>query len=106
MNFYSKITISLFVFFLSVLTINNRIDNRIENKIESKLTSGFVDKDYTNISNPANFNSNKIFKSSIPDLTFAANKSIDAVVHVKNTSIVKDSDSWALQFFYGDDSRQ
>lgn len=106
MNFYSKITVSLFVFFLLVLTINNRIDNRIENKIESKLTSGFVDKDYTYISNPANFNSNKIFKSSLPDLTFAANKSIDAVVHVKNTSIVKDSDSWALQFFYGDDSRK
>lgn len=106
MNFYSKITVSLFVFFLLVLTINNRIDNRIENKIESKLTSGFVDKDYTYISNPANINSNKIFKSSLPDLTFAANKSIDAVVHVKNTSIVKDSDSWALQFFYGDDSRK
>ena len=106
MNFYSKITVSLFVFFLLVLTINNRIDNRIENKIESKLTSGFVDKDYTYISNPANFNTNKIFKSSLPDLTFAANKSIDAVVHVKNTSIVKDSDSWALQFFYGDDSRK
>ena len=106
MNFYSKITVSLFVFFLLVLTINNRIDNRIENKIESKLTSGFVDKDYTNISTPANFNSNKILKSSLPDLTFAANKSIDAVIHVKNTSIVKDSDSWALQFFYGDDSRK
>ena len=106
MNFYSKITASLFVFFLLVLTINNRIDNRIENKIESKLTSGFVDKDYPNISIPANFNSNKILKSSLPDLTFAANKSIDAVVHVKNTSIVKDSESWALQFFYGDDSRK
>ena len=106
MNFYSKITISLFVFFLLVLTVNNRIDNRIESKIESKLTSGFFDKDYPNISIPANFNSNKILKSSLPDLTFAANKSIDAVVHVKNTSIVKDSDSWALQFFYGDDSRK
>ncbi len=106
MNFYSKITVSLFVFFLLVLTLNNRIDNRIENKIESKLTSGFVDKDYPKISIPANFNSNKILKSSLPDLTFAANKSIDAVVHVKNTSIVKDSDSWALQFFYGDDSRK
>ncbi len=44
--------------------------------------------------------------SSLPDLTFSANKSIDAVVHVKNTSIVKDSDSWALQFFYGDDSKK
>ena len=106
MNFYSKITVALFVFFLLVLTINNRIDKRIENKIESKLTSGFVDKDYPNISIPANFNSNKILKSSLPDLTFAANKSIDAVVHVKNTSNVKDSDSWALQFFYGDDSRK
>ena len=106
MNFYSKIAVSIFVFFLLVLTINNRIDNRIENKIESKLTSGFVDKDYPKISIPANFNSNKNLKSSLPDLTFAANKSIDAVVHVKNTSIVKDSDSWALQFFYGDDSRK
>ena len=106
MNFYSKIAVSVFVFFLLVLTINNRIDNRIENKIESKLTSGFVDKYYPKISIPANFNSNKILKSSLPDLTFAANKSIDAVVHVKNTSIVKDSDSWALQFFYGDDSRK
>ena len=106
MNFYSKIIVSLFVFFLLVLSINNRIDNRIENKIESKLTSGFFDKDYPKISIPANFNSNKILKSSLPDLTFAANKSIDAVVHVKNTSIVKDSDSWALQFFYGDDSRK
>ena len=44
--------------------------------------------------------------SSLPDLTFAANKTIDAVVHVKNTSIVEESDSWALQFFYGDDSKK
>ena len=44
--------------------------------------------------------------SSLPDLTFAASKSIDAVVHVKNTTIVEDNDSWALQFFYGDDSRK
>ena len=41
-----------------------------------------------------------------PDLTYAAKKSINAVVHVKNTSIVKENDSWALQFFYGDDSRK
>ena len=41
-----------------------------------------------------------------PDLTFAAKKSINAVVHVKNTSIVNESDSWALQFFYGDDSKK
>ena len=44
--------------------------------------------------------------SSLPDLTFAASKTIDAVVHVKNTSIVEESDNWALQFFYGDDSKK
>jgi len=44
--------------------------------------------------------------AGLPDLTFAAKKSINAVVHVKNTSIVKENDSWALQFFYGDDSRK
>ena len=40
------------------------------------------------------------------DLTYAAKKSINAVVHVKNTSIVKENDSWTLQFFYGDESRK
>lgn len=45
-------------------------------------------------------------KSLLPDLTYAASKTIDAVVHVKNTSIVEESDSWALQFFYGDDSKK
>ena len=39
-------------------------------------------------------------------MTFAASKSIDAVVHVKNTSIVEESDRWSLQFFYGDDSKK
>ena len=43
---------------------------------------------------------------SLPDLTFAASKSINAVVHVKNTSIVEESDRWSLQFFYGDDSKK
>ena len=47
-----------------------------------------------------------IGSSSLPDLTFAASRTIDAVVHVKNTSIVEESDSWALQFFYGDDSKK
>ena len=64
------------------------------------------------ISNPVSaFSVNKITQknlgtSSLPNLTFAASKTIDAVVHVKNTSIVEESDSWALQFFYGDDSKK
>ena len=53
-----------------------------------------------------NFTQRNLGSSSLPDLTFAARKTIDAVVHVKNTSIVEESDSWALQFFYGDDSKK
>ena len=99
---YSKILLISIVSSLLVFTIINRIDN----KFNSKLTSELVDNEFSSISIPANFNQNKYANSSLPDLTFAASKSIDAVVHVKNTSIVKDSDSWALQFFYGDDSRK
>ena len=102
MNLYSKILLISIVSSLLVFTIINRIDN----KFNSKLTSELVDNEFSSISIPANFNQNKYANSSLPDLTFAASKSIDAVVHVKNTSIVKDSDSWALQFFYGDDSRK
>jgi S1-C subfamily serine protease len=54
------------------------------------------------LSNQSNFSPS----SSLPNLTFAASKSIDAVVHVKNTSIVEESDRWSLQFFYGDDSKK
>tara|TARA_B100000989_G_scaffold239141_1_gene186024 strand:- start:1102 stop:2175 length:1074 start_codon:yes stop_codon:yes gene_type:complete len=53
-----------------------------------------------------NITQKNVSSSSLPDLTFAASKTIDAVVHVKNTSIVEESDSWALQFFYGDDSKK
>ena len=102
MKLYSKILLISIVSSLLVFTIINRIDN----KFNSKLTSELVDNEFSSISIPANFNQNKYATSSLPDLTFAASKSIDAVVHVKNTSIVKDSDSWALQFFYGDDSRK
>jgi S1-C subfamily serine protease len=57
--------------------------------------------------NTSGYNNNQSYSNSgSPDLTFAAKKSINAVVHVKNTSIVKENNSWALQFFYGDDSRK
>ena len=102
MKLYSKILLISIISSLLVFTIANRIDN----KFDSKLTSELFNNEFSSISIPANFNQNKYTNSSLPDLTFAANKSIDAVVHVKNTSIVKDSDSWALQFFYGDDSRK
>ena len=102
MKLYPKIIVISLVSSLLVFTLINRI----ENKFDPKLTSELVDNEFASISIPANFNQNKYTNSSLPDLTFAANKSIDAVVHVKNTSIVKDSDSWALQFFYGDDSRK
>ena len=102
MKLYPKIIVTSIISSLIVFAVINRIYN----KSDSKLTSILVDDEFSSISIPANFNQNKYTNSSLPDLTFAASKSIDAVVHVKNTSIVKDSDSWALQFFYGDDSRK
>ena len=102
MKLYSKIFLISIISSLLVFALINGVDN----KFESKLTTELIDNEFSSISIPANFNQNKYTNSSLPDLTFAASKSIDAVVHVKNTSIVKDSDSWALQFFYGDDSRK
>tara|TARA_Y100001935_G_scaffold249941_1_gene249289 strand:+ start:620 stop:1756 length:1137 start_codon:yes stop_codon:yes gene_type:complete len=102
MKLYIKILILSIVSSLFVLTLSDKFNNQIDTKLISEL----IDNKYSSISIPTNLNQYKYSNSSLPDLTFAANKSIDAVVHVKNTSIVKDSDSWALQFFYGDDSRK
>jgi S1-C subfamily serine protease len=73
---------------------------------EEKNNLAYIDY-YKSFLNTSGIN-NIQYSSNIgsPDLTFAAKKSINAVVHVKNTSIVKENDSWALQFFYGDDSRK
>ena len=102
MKMYSKILVISLISSLLVFSLFNKIDDISD----SKFTSELIDNKYSSLSIPANFIQNKYATSSLPDLTFAANKSIDAVVHVKNTSIVKDSDSWALQFFYGDESRK
>ena len=87
--------ITFFIFNNLVVTNDNNYEVTFENDFIPQYS-------LNNISNQRSI----ISTSSIPDLTFAASKSIDAVVHVKNTSIVEDSDSWALQFFYGDDSRK
>ena len=87
--------ITFFIFNNLVVTNDNNYEVTFENDFIPQYS-------LNNISNQRSITST----SSIPDLTFAASKSIDAVVHVKNTSIVEDSDSWALQFFYGDDSRK
>ena len=87
--------ITFFIFNNLVVTNDNNYEVTFENDFIPQYS-------LNNISNQRSITST----SSIPDLTFAASKSIDAVVHVKNTSIIEDSDSWALQFFYGDDSRK
>ena len=87
--------ITFFIFNNLVVTNDNNYEVTFENDFIPQYS-------LNNLSNQRSITST----SSIPDLTFAASKSIDAVVHVKNTSIVEDSDSWALQFFYGDDSRK
>ena len=96
--FVISIISSIIIFFIFsnfLVTNENNYQVSYENEIAPQYS-------LNNISNQRSIAST----SSLPDLTFAASKSIDAVVHVKNTSIVKDSDSWALQFFYGDDSRK
>mgnify|MGYP000619190083 FL=1 len=96
--FIISVICSIIIFFIFsnfLVTNENNYQVSYENEIAPQYS-------LNNISNQRSITST----SSLPDLTFAASKSIDAVVHVKNTSIVKDSDSWALQFFYGDDSRK
>ena len=48
------------------------------------------------------FNSNRV-AGEMTDFTLAAEKTVDAVVHVKNTSIQKGNVSSWLRQFYGDD---
>ena len=87
----SIITFVLFIF----------INNEDKTDYQTSLISDSIPE--FSINNSAQSN---LGKSLLPDLTYAASKTIDAVVHVKNTSIVEESDSWALQFFYGDDSKK
>ena len=83
------------------LLLFSRINKEDKTDYQTTFISDTVSEFSVNNSNQRNIGS-----SSLPDLTFAASRTIDAVVHVKNTSIVKESDSWALQFFYGDDSKK
>jgi S1-C subfamily serine protease len=99
---FKVLTISLVCSILTFFIFNNLIKNK---KFDYKVSyeSDYIPQYSLNaLSNQRNINPT----SSLPDLTFAASKSIDAVVHVKNTSIVEESDRWSLQFFYGDDSKK
>ena len=89
----------LSIIFYSIFLNSTPIEEEINN-------SAYID--YSNsILNTSGINNIQYSNNTgLPDLTFAAKKSINAVVHVKNTSMVKENDSWALQFFYGDDSRK
>jgi len=83
------------------LLLFSRINKEDKTDYQTKFISDSVSEFSIN-----NVTQRNIGTSSLPDLTFAASRTIDAVVHVKNTSIVEESDSWALQFFYGDDSKK
>ncbi|MBJ34820.1 MAG: serine protease [Flavobacteriaceae bacterium] len=101
MKLYIKI-ICLSVF-CSIITLflSGRINKTATVEYQTKYINDAVTEFPTN-----NTLQRNLSLTSLPDLTFAASKSIDAVVHVKNTSIVEESDNWALQFFYGDDSKK
>ena len=101
MKLYFKIlSISTFCSILTLL-IFSKIYEEDKTDYQTTFISDSVSEFPVNNSIQRNINT-----SSLPDLTFAASRTIDAVVHVKNTSIVEESDSWALQFFYGDDSKK
>ena len=101
MKLYLKIlavsTLCSIITFMLFSSINNYDKTNYQTSLISDSITEF------SINNPAQSN---MGKSLLPDLTYAASRTIDAVVHVKNTSIVEESDSWALQFFYGDDSKK
>jgi len=89
----------LSIIFYSIFLNSTPIEEEINNSAYIDYSNSFLN---TSGINNIQYSNN----TGLPDLTFAAKKSINAVVHVKNTSIVKENDSWALQFFYGDDSRK
>ena len=99
------IIVSLTCSFLSVLFYSIFLNN---STVKEENNSLAYNNDYfKSFVNTSGYNNNQSSSNlGSPDLTFSAKKSINAVVHVKNTSIVKENDSWALQFFYGDDSRK
>jgi len=99
---FKVLTISLFCSILTFFVFNKLIKNKDIDYEVSYEIDNVPQYSLNTLSNQSNFSSS----SSLPNLTFAASKSIDAVVHVKNTSIVEESDRWSLQFFYGDDSKK
>ena len=99
---FKVLSISLFCSILTFFVFNKLIKNKDIDYEVSYEIDNVPQYSLNALSNQSNFSSS----SSLPDLTFAASKSIDAVVHVKNTSIVEESDRWSLQFFYGDDSKK
>ena len=101
MKLYLKILAISIASSVITLLLFSRINNKDKIDYETKLISDSISE--FSINNTVQRN---LGESTLPDLTFAASKTIDAVVHVKNTSIVEESDSWALQFFYGDDSKK
>ena len=101
MKLYIKILcVSIFCSILTLIVYSS-VNNNDKIDYQTKFISDSISAFSVNNTTQKNLGT-----SSLPDLTFAASKTIDAVVHVKNTSIVEESDSWALQFFYGDDSKK
>ena len=101
MKLYFKILSISILCSIITLLLFSRINKEDKTDYQTKFISDSVSEFSIN-----NVTQRNIGTSSLPDLTFAASKTIEAVVHVKNTSIVEESDSWALQFFYGDDSKK
>ncbi|MBT6224607.1 MAG: hypothetical protein HOI63_03950, partial [Cryomorphaceae bacterium] len=76
---FKVLSISLFCSILTFFIFNNLIkNNEIDYEVSYEIDN-VPQYSLNALSNQSNFSSS----SSLPDLTFAASKSIDAVVHVK-----------------------
>ena len=84
MKLYIKILcVSIFCSILTLIVYSS-VSNNDKIDYQTKFISNPVSAFSVNSNTQKNFGT-----SSLPDLTFAASKTIDAVVHVKNTSIVE-----------------
>ena len=99
---FKVLSISLVCSILTFFIFNNLIKNK-EFDYKVSYESDYIPQYSLNaLSNQRNI----IPTSSLPDLTFAASKSINAVVHVKNTSIQKNEIPWWYRNFYGEDNEE
>ena len=91
-------TISLISAFFAIVAFNY-FSNNEKKLIENK------EKLPTLLPTTYSFNASKV-PAEMTDFTIAAEKTVNAVVHVKNTSIQKNNIPWWYRNFYGNEDEE